>query len=194
MQKRTFENLILNGEDCFLEGDITIFGKLEIKDANLIVSGSITISGKSNVEIENGDIIVSDALTIDTDTDIDININGGNISCGLLDCRNINITDGDIWTNTDLEASNITSDGNIEVKGTSHVVDVTCLNYLITGDNDSESINASQDIYILGNNDSCDLTAREILIDGNCDANDFPIIAHHFVCNGELSCEGFFIV
>lgn len=190
MQERTFENLILNGEDLFLEGDITIKGSFEMKGSKLIVSGNLTILGDDGVEIENGDIIVSGDLTIKPD----INIKGVNISCDCLNCCDVNISDGDIWTNTDLEASNITSDGNIEVRGNSYVADVTCLNYLITGDNDSESLNASQDIYILGDNNSCDLTAREILIDGDyCDANAYPIIAHHFVCTGDLSCEGLFI-
>lgn len=191
MQKRTFENLILDGKDLFLEGDITIKGNFEIKGANLIVSGNLTILGKNGVEIENGEIIVSGELTINT---INFNINGGNISCDLLYCQNINISDGDIWTNTDLDAKdNITSDGDIEVGGNSFVSDVTCLNYLVTGDNNSESINASHDIYILGNNDSCDLTAREILIDGDCNTNAFPITAHHFVCSGDLYCKELFI-
>lgn len=189
MQERTFENLIFDGKDLFLEGAITIKGSFEMNGSKLIVSGNLTILGDDGVEIENGDIIVSGDLIIRPN----INIKGVNISCDCLYCCDVNLSDSDIWTNTDLEASNITSDGNIEVRGNSHVADVTCLNYLITGDNDSESINASQDIYILCDNDSCDLTAREILIDGDCDVNAYPIIAHHFVCTGDLSCEGLFI-
>ena len=201
MQERTFENLIFDGKDLFLEGDITIKGSFEMKGAKLIVSGNLTILGGDGVEIENGDVIVSGDLTIETM----INIKGVNIYCDCLYCCDVNLSDSDIWTNTDLSASNITSDGNIEVKGNSHVADVTCLNYLVTGDNDSGSINASQDIYILGDNDSCDLTAREIFIDGNCDTHGFhitaqeiviegncdtgSITAHHFVCTGELSCK-----
>ena len=189
MQKRTFENLIFDGKDLFLEGDITIKGSFKMKDAKLIVSGNITILGDDDVEIENGDIIVSRELTINPN----INIKGGNIYCNVLYCCDVNLSDSDIWTNTDLDALNITSNGNIVVRGNSHVADVTCLNYLVTGNNNSGSINASQDIYIFGNNDSKDLTAREILIDGDCDTNSFSITAHHFVCNCELLCEGLFI-
>lgn len=187
MQERTFENLIFDGKDLFLEGDITIKGSLKMKDANLIISGNLTISG--DVEIENGDIIVSGNLTIKKN----INIKGVNISCDCLDCCDINISDGNIWTNTYLEVSNITSDGDIQVGGSSNVVNVTCLNYLVAGYNDSASINASHDIYILNDNDSYDLTAREILIDGDCYTGGFPITAHHFVCTGDLSCKGLFI-
>lgn len=206
MQERTFENLIFDGKDLFLEGAITIKGSFEMNGSKLIVSGNLTILGDDGVEIENGDIIVSGDLTIEKN----INIKGVNISCNCLQCSDINISDGDIWTNTDLLAStsNITSDGNIEVKGNSNVADITCLNYLVAGYNDSASINASHDIYILNDNDSCDLTAREILIDGNCYTNGYPITAqeividgdciseggsitaHHFVCTGELSCKG----
>ena len=207
MQKRTFEDLILDGEDLFLEGDIIIYGKLEMKNANLIVSGDLTISCNDNVEIENGDIIVSGGLTLNSD----INIKGVNISCNCLHYCDIDILDGDIWVNDDLEGCTIISDGNIEVGGNSDVDDITCLNYLVTGDNVSSNINASQDIYILGDNDSTDLTARDILINGICDTNNSPITAqeividgdcdtdyspitaHHFVCTGELSCEGLFI-
>ena len=33
MQKRTFENLIFDGKDLFLKGDITIKGSFEMKGA-----------------------------------------------------------------------------------------------------------------------------------------------------------------
>lgn len=202
MQKRTFENLILNGEDRFLEGNITISSKFEMKNANLIVSGNLTIlCNGDNVEVENGNIIVSGDLIIRKA----INIKAVNISCNYLWFRNINISDGDIWVNTDLESGSITSDGNIQVGGNPSISDVTCLNYLVTGNNYSDSINASQDIYILGNNDSCDLTAREIFIDGDCHTNDYSITAqeifiddncdagsitaHKFECRGNVSCK-----
>lgn len=191
MQERTFENLILNGEDLFLEGGITISSKFEMKDANLIVSGNLTIlCYNDNFEVENSKIIVSGDLTINCES---IKIKSVDISCNYLCCANANIdiSDGDIWINTDLDCLNIISDGNIEVGGNSSVENIICLNYLVTGDNNSYSINASQDIYILNYNDSYDLTAREILIDGDCFS--YSITAHHFVCTGELSCEGLFI-
>ena len=189
MQERTFENLILDGNDLFLEGDITIKGSLKMKNSNLIVSGYLTISCNDTIEIENGDIIVSGELIINAD----LNIKGVNISCDRLYCsdNDVNISDGDIWTNTYLNAQNITSDGNIETRGDCSVSNVTCLNYLITGDNDSFEINASQDIYILGGNYSKDLTARDILINGSAECGS--ITAHHFVCTGGLSCEELFI-
>lgn len=186
MQERIFENLILDGKDCFLEGDITITGKLEIRNANLIVAGDITISSQIDIEIVNGDIIVSGTLS---SVNTNINIISGNICCDSLCCFNINISDGDIWTHADLDAKNITSDGNIEIGGDSNVEDVSCLNYLVTGYNNAECINAFQDIYILGDNDSLELSAREILINGNCDTHLSSITAHHFVCGGDLYCS-----
>ena len=189
MKSRTLDNLILENKDSIFEGNITIDGNVEIKNGDIIVSGNLTIFDKVN--IENGSIIVSGILTIAHDADICIT--GGDISCAAIDCNNINITDGDVWVNGQLDACDITSDGNIEVKGDAYVGDISCFNYLISGDNNSSSIRTTQDIYILGNNESWDLTAREILIGSNCNTNCEPITAHHFVCGGELSCEGLFI-
>ena len=190
MQERTLHNLILNGEDIFFNGNIIIHNYVQLKNANLIVSGNLTIYDKVN--IENGNIIVSGILKIALNHDISITC--GDISCGELECYGVNITDGDIWTNGDLTASDdIVSDGNIEVGGDAFVKDITCTNYLISGNNDSCDTTTTQDIYILGNNDSCSLTAREILVGGNCDTNRSRITAHHLVCDGELFCEGLFI-
>lgn len=189
MESRTLDNLILENKDYIFEGNITIYDNVDIKNGDIIVSGNLTILGEVN--IENGSIIVSGILTIAHDADICIT--GGDISCAAIDCNNINITDGDVWVNGQLDACDITSDGNIEVKGDAYVGDISCFNYLISGDNNSSSIRTTQDIYILGNNNSCDLTARDILIGRNCEILYDSIIAHHFVCGGELSCSGVFI-
>ena len=99
MQKRTFENLILNGKDLFLEGDITIEGMLEIKNANLIVSGNLTVLDNYGIiKVENGNIIVSGTIKVYHD----IYIESGDISCNFLDCFSISIANGDIWTRTNL--------------------------------------------------------------------------------------------
>lgn len=189
MESRTLKKLILENNDYIFEGNTTISGNVTIQNGDLIVSGNLTIGGELN--IQNGSIIVSGILLIMQHSLI--NITGGDISCGKLLCNDINITDGDIWVKDNLDARDITSDGNIEVGVYSYVADISCCNYLVNGDNHSSSIKATQDIYILGNNNSWDLTAREIFIGSNCNIIGNSITAHHFVCNGEVSCSGIFI-
>lgn len=188
MESRTLDNLVLENEDLILEGDTTINGDVEIKNGDLIVSGDLTIDGKLN--IENGSIIVSGILKVIRNN---ISITGGNISCGSLDCYDINITDGDIWVNGILNAGDIYSDCNIQVRADATVGDITGLNYFINGNNYSCNIKTAQDIYIGGDNDSWALTAREILVCGDCSTDNHLITAHRFVCPGELSCGGLFI-
>ena len=189
MESRTLKYLILENEDLIFDGDTTIDSNVEIKNGNLIVSGNLTIDGELN--IENGNIIVAGILKIECH--FDITITGGDISCGALECLDINITDGDIWVNGILNARDISSDCNIQVGADATVGDISCLNYFINGDNDSCNIETSQDIYIGGDNDSWALTSREILICGDCTADCHIIAARRFVCRGELSCGGLFI-
>ena len=182
--KWTFKDLILDGEDYVSNTDICIKHTFKIKDATLIVCGNFTTN--CNIEVENGTIIVSGTLTVEDGHTI--NIAGGDISCGCLNCYNVNISGGDIWTNGNLTAKNIISTGNVVVGVNSFVSDVTCLNYLIGDSNDSSTIKATQNIFISGDNNSCELVAKEIFIDGVCNTNYHSITAQHFVCNGRLSC------
>ena len=184
MEKRTFDNLTVDAEDLIIAGDVEIHGVLTVNNANLIVSGAIkfvikksstfvttensikvtngSISAKSIIEeegmyldvfVENGDIYVADELTV-----YYITLSGG----GDIACY-------------DLYAGCINSDGDIIVNNNTNVQDVTCLNYLVSGENDSGSITAIQDIYILGDSDSCDLQARDIFLGGDAVLNGYGI-------------------
>lgn len=161
MQERTLENLILENEDYIFAGDLTITGKVQLNNASLIVSGTLTLTS-------------------------DAEIKGGDIACGSIDSYNIYISDGDIYVNGNADVAYITSDGNIEVGGDSYAGDINCFNYLVSGDNDSRSITAIQDVYILGCNNSCDIKARDVLIGEDCDFNDYGLIAKSFECSGEI--------
>ena len=195
MESRTLDNLILENEDFFFTGNLTIIGDVNITNGNIIIAGNLTLQG--NVDIENGNIIVSNTLTFDTPNSI-IVIAGGDISSlALLSNTDITIRDGDIWVKyLDLGyinfsyTSNIDSDGNIEVQETSYVGNVSCLNYFVSGDNCSNDINAIQDIYILGNNDSDSILCRDILIGGTCNLNRYDIVCKSFYCDDVINCSG----
>lgn len=161
MQERTLDNLILENEDYIFEGNLTINGKVSIKNGSLIVSGNLIL-------------------------DDDLQIEGGDISCGSIDSRDISITDGDIYVNTDAYFGAIESDGNIEIGGTNGSASINCLNFFVVKGNDSTFINAIEDVYILGDNDSYDINARDVLISGNCNFNDYGLTAKSFVCEGNI--------
>lgn len=162
MQQRTLDNLLLNGEDYTFEGSLTIYGEVNLVNCSLIV---------------NGRLLIHD----------DVKITGGNIIATHLFIEgNVSIDDGDIIVHGNLDASNITSNRNIEVDGDSDVKQVTCLNYLISRDNNSHSITAIQDIYILGDCDCYNLKGREIFIDGNLYFNKHSLSAKTFCCNGKI--------
>jgi len=141
MQERTLDNLVLNGEDYIFAGNLRINGKVDITDGSLIVSGKLSIG--DNVSVIGGDIV-----------------------CGklIIEGQNTFIRDGDIIVYGDFDAFSIDSDGNIEVSGNTNLYEVKCFNFLISGNNDTLQISATQDIYILGSNNSSCLEARDILI------------------------------
>lgn len=164
MQKRTLECLFLENEDYIFEGDLTITGDICIKNCNLIISGSLTFSNKN----------------------ANISIIGGDITAKQLDSyAPILIRDGDIRVSF-LDARNIDSDGNIEVRKDSEACDIKCLNYLVGGDNDSSAITAIQDVYILGRNYSHTIKARDVLVGEDCDLCDSTLIAKCFECGGYI--------
>ncbi len=164
MQERTLENLILEDEDYIFGGNLTINGNINIKNGNLIVSGTITFACD----------------------DASISIEGGDIVCENLGSRaDIFIRDGDIWVKS-LDAQDIDSDGNIEVYGDSSVCSIHALNYLVAGDNDSSSITTIQDFYVLGDNDSCTVKARDVLVVGDCHFTCCSITAKTFYYGGKL--------
>ena len=168
MQESTLKNLILEDEDYIFAGDLTIEGSVVINNGSLIVSGTLLFSGE----------------------DVAISINGGDIAAqNLISRSTINIKDGDILVQN-LHTLDILSDGNIEVMKDACVNNVTCLNYLISGDNDSYHITATEDIYILGINDSKNLKARDILIGGYSNFYESSgVVAKSFMCCGVIdSC------
>lgn len=176
MAIRTLGDLTIKDEDYIFAGDLEITGNLTIENASLIVSGSIVFSVNSRephfIHVSNGNIsadIISGVVDITTEV--------GDIYChNELDVGHINISGGDITTSF-LTACNITSDGDIVVFNNSSVHDVSCCNYLITGNNASTDITAIEDIYIFGDNASCDLTGRDIFLTGDNDLNFGNIIA-----------------
>lgn len=176
-------NLVLDGNDCFFNEDITITGDIKIWNGTLEVNGNLKIKG--NVSVETGTILVSDTLTFGSNTYV--NITNGTISCGSLFCfSNINMSYGDIFVTQSLLAKDIMSNGNIEVGHNAVVNNVTALNYLITGFNDSRSVKAMRDIYILRDNDSSELSAKELFVGGDCDVNNNSICAKYFEYGGDL--------
>lgn len=150
MQKRTLENLILEDEDYIFGGDLTINGDVNIKNGNLIVSGTITFAGyNASIFIEGGDIVCE----------------------SLGSSAYIIIRNGDICVKS-LHAQAIDSDGNVEVNGDSSIFDIQALNYLVAGNNKSSFVTTIQDFCVLGDNDSWDIKARNVLIGNENSSSD----------------------
>lgn len=149
MQERILENLILENEDYIFAGNLTIKGKVLLKNASLIVSGDLRFS----------------------DNDGDISINGGDISATNLYAYDstIIISDGDIYVEC-LDVVDILCDGCIEVTLNTLAHNIKCCNYFVYGDNSSGAITAIQDVYILGCNDSSNIEVRDIFIGGSNDS------------------------
>lgn len=180
LQERTLDKLILENDDYIFAGDLTINGDVNIKNGSLIVSGTITF----------------------VRTTATISITGGDISCNELNsCSPIVIRDGDIYTKN-LYANVIDSDGDIIVSEDVIVDTISCLNYMVSGNNNSCCIITMQDVYISGENDSYNIMARDVLICGNnnsrnikahevviegyCDTNGHGITAKKFYCKGKI--------
>lgn len=164
MQKRkVLDNLILNDEDFIFNGNVCIKGEVNITNGSIIVSGML--------ELCSGGKIV-----------------GGNITADNLaiEGNNLYIYDGDIKIRNLVSDTNIISDGNIEVLSDCHVSDVSCLNFLVSHNNFSNSITAVQDIYILGNNTSYEMSARDIFIGGNSYFYHSSVTAKSFYCAGNI--------
>lgn len=152
MEKRTFENLTIEeGEELIFPCDVEVTGTLTINGGILIVAGNLELSNLASNFI----------------------INGGDVSVGSLTTfgRCIQIKDSDLYVNGDLKSNSIFSDSDILVGGDSYVTNVSCLNYMVKGFNNSCNITAIQDIYIGENSDSCELTCRDLYVGGNADVN-----------------------
>lgn len=196
MESRTLDNLILENEDFFFTGNLTIIGDVNISNGSIIIAGNLTL--QDNVNVENGNIIVSSTLIFDNPDSIISIVSGDILAQSLLSLNNITIRDGDICVKlldfSDLyDCFNIYSDGNIEVEKNSCVGDVSCLNYLVSGDNYSNKIYAIQDVYILGNNNSDNITARDVLIGCSCELNGYGIICKSFYCEDVYGCSSILI-
>lgn len=200
MKKRTFDNLTVDGEDLIIAGDIEIHGVLTINNANLIVSGAIEfvikksstfVTTENSINITNGSISAKSILD-EEDMYLDVFVENGDIYVAdELSIDNITLSGGGDITCYDLNAGNIDSVSDIIVNNDANVQDVTCFNYLVSGDNDSVSIVAIQDIYILGDSDSCNLQARDIFIGGIADLNGYDLTAFGSVHIGKgiFDCE-----
>lgn len=152
MEKRTFENLAIGeGEELIFPCDVEVTGHLIINRGILIVAGNLRLSN----------------------LDSDFIINGGDVSVGSLTTfgRRIQIKDSDLYVNGDLKSNSIFSDSDILVDGDSYVTNVSCLNYMVKGFNNSCNITAIQGIYIGENSDSCELTCRVLYVGGNANVN-----------------------
>lgn len=164
MQKRkVLDNLILNDEDFVFDGNVCIKGEVNITNGSIVVSGMLELC--SGGKIVGGDII-ADNLSIEG--------------------SDLYIYDGDIKTRILVSDTNIISDSNIEVSLDSYVLDVSCLNFLVSRNNVSNSIIAVQDIYILENNTSYEMSARDIFIGGNSYFYNSSVTAKSFYCPGNV--------
>lgn len=175
MAERTITGgLNIKGENYIFAGDLEVTGNITIENDSLIASGNISIPSifLSSIHVSNGDISANSISGV-----ISITIEAGDIYCNNeLSVCDIDISSGNIITNV-LNACDITSDGDIEVLTISSVTSVTCRNYLISGDNVSYTIDATEDIYIFGNNNSEDLIGRDIFLCGDNNLNRYNIIA-----------------
>ncbi len=181
-EERILKNFTLENEDYIFTGDLIILGDVHITNGSLIVSGTLTFANyKSYICVVGGDIVCQ----------------------YLVSATNISIKDGDIWVAKHLDTYPIVSDGNIEVGGSASICgDITALNYLVSGNNDSDCVTTRQDFYVSGDNYSNHIIAREVCILGNnasgkivakhifinedCDCNNNTINAETFCCHGEL--------
>ena len=186
MEKRTFDNLTVDGEDLIIAGDVEIHGVLTVNNANLIVSGAIQFDTKksstfvtteNSINVTNGSIN-AESIYYQEDVYLDFLVKNGDIYVAdTLDAGYITLLGGGDITCSNLNTGQIISDGDIIVNNDANVQDVTCFNYLVSGDNNSGSIVAMQDIYILGDSDSCDLHARDIFIAKDSCLNGYGITA-----------------
>lgn len=175
MQERILKDLILKDEDYVFEGDLTITGRLIVEDGSIRVSGRLLLKGDSEL---------SDSHVW----------NGNIIAHSLRSLIDLWIYDGDIIIKSDAKFCHIDSNGDIIVEGSSNTRNVICRNYLVSGDNISDDITATEDIYILGCNESGDLKAREIFLGDICKFSPYgqmTVIAKHFECVGPIKkCRG----
>lgn len=176
--QRILENLILKDEDYFFDGDLVVNGKVELINVNLQVSGKLFFKG-----------IADDGFSIKA-----AYITNASITAYAFTCRiNKLFVKGDILVKTDMDARHISCDGNIEVDGFCNVYNVTCNNYLITGDNYSDDVTVKESLYILGSNDSGDLKAHEIFLGGVSTFSPYSEIsieAKHFESTGQIrNCQ-----
>ena len=168
--EHVLKKLILTDEDYICDGDLTITGKVKLVNSNLIVAGILCFRNPNGENIPV-DIIGGDISAFEVASQVPINIKSGDIYAHYMFVRSIE------------------SDGNIEIKHEVSADDISCLNFLVSGDSSTHNLTAHQDIYILGNNSSFDISGRDILISGNCDAHNNSITAKAFECRDFTVCN-----
>lgn len=149
MQERTLKELKLTNEDYVFDGNLTIEEEVEVFHGSIKVSGKLVLKGFKE-ENWNCKCVIYD----------------GNIIADSLKSRiKINVYFGNIIIKSDAFFAHVSVvRGNIIVDGSCKAFNVDCCNYLISGDNTSDDVTATEDIYILKKNYSGDLKAREIFL------------------------------
>lgn len=181
VQNIVLEDLILDGGDFFHDGNVTVKGKVLVKNGDITVSGDLTILGRS--VITNGRLQVSKRLSFDECC----SITNGSISCAtLFSSHRIEAVHSDISVDFNMFLTqDIVSSGDISVGKDIYCQNVSCRNFLIGEDNESKYIIASEDIYVLGNSYSLGVSAKEIFINGDCSLNRCTLLANH----AEIGCK-----
>lgn len=181
--QRTLEKLILKDENYFFDGDLTIKGKCEVRNGIIRVSGHLFLQG-----------IEEEGLAPNTSCSV---IRGNIIANSLKSLQRRLYCIGNINIAEDLDVCHIDCKGDIKVNGSCSTYNVTCRNYLISGNNNSDDVTATEDICILGYNYSGDLRAREIFIGDFTKFSPYSentVIAKKFECKGPIrNCKGMLI-
>lgn len=181
--QRTLDDLILNNEDYFFDGDLTIKGNFKVMNGIVRVTGNLFLQG-----------IVEEGWAGETATCII----RGNIIANSFKCLHHQIyCAGNIVIAEDIDVCHVICKGDIKVNGSCSSYNVTCRNYLISGNNNSDDVTATEDICILGYNYSGDLKAREIFIGDFTKFSPYSentVIAKKFECKGPIrNCRGMII-
>ena len=161
MSKRVLENLIIENEDFVVFGDLEITGNLIIKNGHsLIVSGDLSIVVNQN----------------------NLSELNGHISAGMIRFKRGTSTSmllsGDIFSAHNLHSHVVIICDDIDVQGDAFAhAPINCKNYMVNGNNDSDSVTAIESIRILGSSDSYSLVAKTIHIEHEANLNSSCLIA-----------------
>lgn len=174
-------------QERVIHGDLLINGYEYVFKENLTVKGTVIIY--------NGGLVVEGDLKIYSNYNRDINVYNGSIyakSITVSKTSSIYITDGNISTFKDLTCMNIHCyGGDICVGGNANVGNVSCVNYLVDGHNDSFSIKAEKSVYIMEYSNNSNIAAPEVFLGGGGNFSSGTITSDHFETDGHIyNCLG----